>query len=104
MKASETALGPGRAHDRRAGAPTGRVTVLPTKKHAKKNNLVTLTAGVFFFDKSPNAVHILSQEAYGFESVAIEPGYKVGINDGNFSFTVILTTPETTSTPGAKVR
>ena len=30
------ALGPGRAHDRRAGAPTGQMTALPTKKHAKK--------------------------------------------------------------------
>ena len=36
MKASETALGPDRAHDQRAGAPTGRMTALPTKKEAKK--------------------------------------------------------------------
>ena len=31
-KATGTALGPGRAHDRRAGAPTGRMTALPSKK------------------------------------------------------------------------
>ena len=36
MKASETALSPGRAHDRRAGAPTGRITALQTKKQAEK--------------------------------------------------------------------
>ena len=36
--------------------------------------------------------------------VAIEPGYKIGINDGNCSFAAILTTSETTSTPGARVR
>ena len=39
MKASETALGRGRAHDRRAGAPTGRMTTLPTKKEAKKKKI-----------------------------------------------------------------
>ena len=38
MKASETALGPGLAHDRRAGAPMGRITALSTKKQAEKNN------------------------------------------------------------------
>ena len=37
-KASGTVLGPGCAHDRRAGAPTGWMTALPTKKQAKKNN------------------------------------------------------------------
>ena len=37
MKASETALGPGRAHDRRGGAPTGWMAALPTKKQAEKN-------------------------------------------------------------------
>ena len=36
MKASGTALGPGRAHGRRAGAPTGRMTALPTKKQAEE--------------------------------------------------------------------
>ena len=51
-----------------------------------------------------NAFHILSKEAYGFGPVAIEPGYKVGINDGNFSFTAILTTSKTKSTLGARVR
>ena len=55
-------------------------------------------------DKSPNAFHISSKEASDFEPVAIEPGYKVGINDGNCSFTAILTTSKTTSTPGARVR
>ena len=64
----------------------------------------TLTAGVLLFNKSPNAFHILSKEAYGFGSVAIEPGYKVGINDGNCSFAAILTTSKTPSTPGARVR
>ena len=62
-------------------------------------------AGVLLFDKSPNAFHISSKEAYGFGPVAIEPepGYKVGINDGNCSFTAILTTSNTTYTPGARV-
>ena len=63
-----------------------------------------LTAGVILFAKSPKAFHILSNEAYGFGSVAIEPGYKVGINDGNCSLTAIRTTSNTTSTPGARVR
>ena len=31
-KATGTALGPGRAHERRAGAPTGRMTAFPSKK------------------------------------------------------------------------
>ena len=57
-----------------------------------------------FFYKWPNAFHILSKEACGFASVAIEQGYTVGINDGNCSFTAILTTSKTTSTPGARVR
>ena len=79
MKASETAIGPGRTHDRRAGAPTGRMTAIPTKKRAKKNKISPLMAGVLLLDKSPNAFHILSNEAYGFGPVAIDPGYKVGI-------------------------
>ena len=41
MKASETAIGPGRAHDRRAGAPTGRMTARPTKKQSKNCLLYT---------------------------------------------------------------
>ena len=61
-------------------------------------------AGVLLLDKSPNAFHILSNEAYGFDPVAIDPGYNVGIKDGNCSFTAILTTSKTTSTPGARVR
>ena len=39
MKAYETALGRGRAHNRRAGAPTGRMTALPTRKQAKKKKI-----------------------------------------------------------------
>ena len=96
MKASETALGLGCTHDRRAGAQTGRMTALPTRKQAKIC-FSTLTAAVLLFDKSsPNAFHILPKEAYGFGSVAIEPGYEVGINDGNCSSTAILTTSKTT--------
>ena len=57
--------------------------------------LSQLMAAVLLFDKSPNAFHISSNEAYGFGPVAIEPGYKVGINDGNCSFTAILTTSKT---------
>ena len=49
-------------------------------------------------------MHISSNEAYGFGSVAIEPGYKAGINVGNCSVTAIRTTSNTTSTPGARVR
>ena len=75
MKPSVTALGPGRTHDRRAGAPTGRMTALPTKREAKKK-ISPLMAGVLLFHKSPNAFHISSNEAYGFGPVAIEPGYK----------------------------
>ena len=41
--------------------------------------------------KSLNAFHIASNEAYGFGSVAMEPGYKVAINVGNCSFTAIRT-------------
>ena len=74
MMAPETALGPGRAHDRWAGAPTGRMTALPTKKEAKKKNKSPLMAGVLLLDKSLNAFHISSKEAYSFGPVAIEPG------------------------------
>ena len=73
MKAAETALGPGRAHDRRASAPTGRMTALPTKKQARKKNS-PLMAGGLLLDKSLNAFHISSKDAYGFGPVAIEPG------------------------------
>ena len=58
-------------------------------------------AGVFLFDRTPNAFDILSNEAYGFGLV--DPGYKVGIKDRNCSFTAILTTSKTTSTPEARV-
>ena len=47
MKAFETALGPGRAHDRRAGAPTGRMTAHPTKKEAKKKKIVAVDGRSF---------------------------------------------------------
>ena len=103
MKAAETAIGPSRTHDRRAGAPTGRMTALPTKKEAKKKK-IAVDGRSLLFDISPNAFHISSTEAYGFGPVAIEPGYKVGINDENCSFIAILTTSKTTSTPGARVR
>ena len=56
-------------------------------------------AGVLLLDKSLNAFHISSKEAYGFGLVAIKPGYKTGINDENCSFTPILTTSKTTFTP-----
>ena len=104
MKASETARGLRRTHDRRAGAPTGRMTGLPTRKQAQIW-FSRLTAKVLLFDKSsPNAFHIFPKEAYGLGSVAIEPGYDVGINDETCSSTAILTTSKTTSTPGARVR
>ena len=106
MTASETTLGPGRPHDRRARASTGRMTDdrSPDEETGKEKMFSPLTAGVLLFDQSANAFHILSKEAYGFGSVAIEPGYQVGINDGNCSFTAILTTSRTTSTPAARVR
>ena len=46
MMAPETALGPGRAHDQRAGAPTGWMTALPTKKEAKKKK-IAVDGGTF---------------------------------------------------------
>ena len=55
-------------------------------------------------DTSLNAFHISSKEGYRFGPVAIEPGYNVGINDGNCSFTASLTTSKPTSAPGARVR
>ena len=103
MKASGTALGPGLAHDRRAAAPMGRMTALLTKKEAKKKKKSPLMAGVLLLDKSLNAFLISSKEAYGFGPVAVEPGHNVGFNDGNCSFTAILTTCKPTSTPGARV-
>ena len=36
-----------------------------------------MTAGVLLCAKSLKAFHIASNEAYGFGSVAIEPGYNV---------------------------
>ena len=77
---------------------------IPDEETGKEKKLSPLMAGVLLFDKSPNAFHISSKEAYGFGPVAIEPGYKAGINDGNCSFTAILTTSKTMSTPGARVR
>ena len=66
--------------------------------------MLPLTAGVLSFAKSPNAIHILFKEAYGFGSVTIALGNIVGINDGNCLFTAILTTSNTKSTPRARVR
>ena len=37
-KATGTALGPGRAHDRQAGAPMGRMTALPSEKQGEKKS------------------------------------------------------------------
>ena len=97
------ALGPDRAHDRRAGVPTGRMTALLTKKQAEKNK-IAVDGRRFIICPTAEGLHILSNEAYGFGSVAIEPGHKVGINAGSCSFTAIGTTSHTTSTPGARVR
>ena len=36
-KVTRPALGPNRAYDRPAGAPTGRMTALPWKKQAEKH-------------------------------------------------------------------
>ena len=47
--------------------------------------------------KSLKTRHISSNEAYGRGSVAFEPGYNVGISVGNFPFTAIRTTSNTTS-------
>ena len=49
MKASETALGPGRAHDRRTGAPTGRMTALPTKKQAREKKIAVDGSSLIIF-------------------------------------------------------
>ena len=104
MMASETALGPGHAHDRQSQGPDGVDGRTLDGETGKEETLSPLTAGVFLFDNSINAFHILFKDAYGFGSVAIEQGYKAGIDDGNCSFTSILTTFKTTSTPGARVR
>ena len=82
MKASGTALGPGRAHGWRTGATTGWMTVLETKKKAQKT-IFTVDGRCLMFCQSPKAFHILCNEAYGFGSVAIEPGYNVGMDVGN---------------------
>ena len=37
-KATRTALSPDRAHNRRVGAPTERMTALPSKKQADKKH------------------------------------------------------------------
>ena len=79
------------------------MTALPTKKQAEKKKS-PLTAGVIVCAKSLKAFHMASDEAYGFGSVAIEPGYNVGIKVGSYSFTAIRTTSNTTSTPGARTR
>ena len=84
--------------------PDGADDRTPDEERGKEKKLSPLMAGVLLLGKSPNAFHIFSNEAYGFGPVAIEPGYNVGINDGNCSLTAILTTSKTTSTPGARVR
>ena len=104
MKASEMALVPVRAHDRRAGAPTGRMTTLPTKKQVEKIKCSHLRQVTYYSLSRQTPSKMLTKEACGFGSVAIKPGYKVGIYNGNHSFTAILTTSNTTSTPGARVR
>ena len=103
MKATGTVLGPGRAHERRAGAPTGRMTALRTKNQAEKS-FFAVDGRCLVMCQGTKAFHIASNEAYGFESVDIEPGYNVGIKVGNCSFTVIRTTSITMSTPGARTR
>lgn len=65
MEPAGTAVGPGRAHSRQAGAPTGRMTSHPSKKHAEKTKQSPLTAGVLLCAKSLKAFHIASNVAYG---------------------------------------
>ena len=72
--------------------PDGATERAPEEETGKEKNRSPLTAGVLLLDKSANAFHILSNEAYGFGPVAIEPGYNVGINDGNCSLTCLLYT------------
>ena len=84
--------------------PDGADDRAPDEETGREKKKSPLTAGVLLFATSPKAFHILSNEAYGFGSVAIEPGYNVGITMGNCSFTAIRTTSNTTSTPGARVR
>ena len=61
-------------------------------------------AGVLFCAKSLKASHLASNEAYGRESVAFEPGYSVGMRVENYSFTAIRATSNITSVPGDKTR
>ena len=73
-------------------------------RSCSENIFSPLTACVFLFPKALNAYHIASNEAYGFGSMVIEPGYNVGIKVANYSCTTIRTTSNTTSTPGARTR
>ena len=63
-----------------------------------------LTAGVLSRAKLLKAFHMASNEAHGRGFVAFEPGYNVGMSAGNCSLIAILTTSNTTSTPGEKTR
>ena len=101
MKASKNGTRPWPRSLPAGRGPDGADDRTPDEERGKEKKLSPLMAGVLLLDKSPNAFHIPSKEAYGFGSVAIEPGYKVGTNDGNCSFTAILTTSKTASTPGA---
>ena len=61
-----------------------------------------LMADVLLLVRAWKANHIASKVPKGLGSVAITPGYNVGIKLGYCSFTAIRTTYNTVSVPGAK--
>ena len=63
-----------------------------------------LMADVLLLVRAWKANHIASKVPKGLGSVAITPGYNVGIKLGYCSFTAIRTTSKTVSVPGAKAR
>ena len=93
-------LGPGRAHGRRTGSPSGQRFC---RRNRQTKCFSTLMAGVLLCATSPKALHIASIETCGLGSVALEPGYAVGITIGNFSFTAIRSISNNRSVPGRKI-
>ena len=88
MQASGKASGHGRAHCRRAGAPTRRVTVRPTKKQERKIVFADDGWCLSIRQGLKGQMHG-NQSAEGVGSVAITPEYSVGIKQGYCSLTAI---------------
>ena len=87
----------------RGSGPDGADDRTPDDEVGKEKHFLPLMAGVLFV-RTWKADHIASKVPKGLGSVAITPGYNVGITLGYCSFNAIRTTSKPISVPGAKAR